>query len=323
MRSFPLLANATVALLVASGVAAAQEHWPQKPVRMIVPYAAGSGVDSAMRPVATALGAQLKQPVLVDNRAGAGGLVGTQALANAAPDGYTVAFGNIVTLAINPSFHSDLPYDPSRLAPVGLASGSQYVLIARPDFPASTFPELIAYARESPGKVFVGSPGHGSGGHLAAALIETETGTSFSMVPYKTGTQAVGDMLNGQLDVMIDNIVAVLPFINDKRVKPLAVTGLKRATTLPNVPTIHEDGLPDFEVLAWGGLVAPEGTPPELVEKLNTALRKALEDPAVIAMAENFSIDLMPSTPEEFTQLIQDETRRWAEVVRYTGVTAN
>ncbi|MCK9510380.1 MAG: tripartite tricarboxylate transporter substrate binding protein [Pigmentiphaga sp.] len=323
MRSFPLLAHAALALLVASGAATAQDNWPQKPIRLIVPYAAGSGVDSAMRPVATALGAQLQQPVLVDNRAGAGGLVGTQALANAAPDGYTVAFGNIVTLAINPSFHSDLPYDPSRLTPVGLASGSQYVLIARPDFPASTFPELIAYARENPGKVFVGSPGHGSGGHLAAALIETETGASFSMVPYKTGTQAVGDMLNGQLDVMIDNIVAVLPFINDQRVKPLAVTGLKRASTLPDVPTIHEDGLPGFEVLAWGGLVAPEGTPPELVDHLNAALRKALEDPAVIAMAENFSIDLMPSSPEEFTQLIQDETRRWAEVVRYTGVTAN
>lgn len=323
MRSFLLLAHAALALLVASEAATAQDNWPQKPIRLIVPYAAGSGVDSAVRPVATALGAQLKQPVLVDNRAGAGGLVGTQALANAAPDGYTVAWGNTVTLAINPSFRPDLPYDPSRLTPVGLISGSQYVLIARPDFPASTFPELIAYARENPGKVFVGSPGHGSGGHLAAALIETETGTSFSMVPYKTGTQAVGDMLNGQLDVMIDNIVGVLPFINDQRVKPLAVTGLKRVSTLPDVPTIHEDGLPNFEVLAWGGLIAPEGTPPQIVDQLNAALHKALEDPAILDMAENFSFDVMPSTSEEFTQLIQDETRRWAEVVRYTGVTAN
>src|SRR5690606_39017849 len=134
---------------------------------------------------AAALATELKQPVLVDNRAGAGGLVGMQALSRAEPDGYTVGFGNIVTLAINPSFHSELPYDPSHLTPIGLASGSQYVLIARPDFPASTIPELITYARENPGKVFVGSPGHGSGGHLAAALIETETGTSFSMVPYK------------------------------------------------------------------------------------------------------------------------------------------
>lgn len=321
LATLALALSSTLALT--STPALAQDDWPQKPIRLIVPYAAGSGVDSAVRPVAAALANQLDQPVLVDNRAGAGGIVGTQALAQAAPDGYTVAFGNIVTMAINPSFHSSLPYDPGKLTPVGLISGSQYVLIARPDFPASTFPELIEYAKANPQKVFVGSPGHGSGGHLLASLIETETGVSFNMVPYKTGTQAVGDMLNGQLDIMVDNIVGVLPFIQDQRVKALAVTGLQRATTLPEVPTIHEDGIPNFEVLAWGGLIAPEGTPPERVHRLNEALHAALQDPNVIATANNFSIDLMPSSPEEFSQMIQAETQRWAEVVRHTGVTAN
>ncbi|WP_423456085.1 Bug family tripartite tricarboxylate transporter substrate binding protein [Ottowia sp. VDI28] len=318
-----LILSRALAISLALTTTFALADWPERPVRMVVPYAAGSGVDVAMRPVADALARELGQPVVVDNRGGAGGLIGTQVVATAAPDGYTIGFGNVVTLAINRSFYTKLPYDPESLIPVGLAVGNPYVVIARNDFPASNFRELIAYARSNPGRVMMGSPGHGSAGHLAAAMIESATGISFSMVPYKTGYQGVGDMVNKQLDVMMENIAAVGPFVADKRVKALAVTSLTRAVSMPGVPTVDESGIQKYEILAWGGLVAPAGTPRPVVLKLNAALARAMQDPKVTAAHKALSIDAHQSTPEQFAELIQRETVRWGEMVKRTGVKAD
>ncbi|WP_088140828.1 Bug family tripartite tricarboxylate transporter substrate binding protein [Achromobacter xylosoxidans] len=328
MQIFPRRVGQAVslcfALLGAAGAGAAQADWPERPVKLIVPYVAGSGPDVVLRPIADALGRELGQPVIVDNRGGAGGIVGTQALAAAAPDGYTIGFGNLVTLAINKSMYSKLPYDPQRsLAPVSLAISNALVLIARNDFPASNVQGLVSYARQHPGKVSVGSLGVGSSAHLAGEMLKSETGTTMLHVPYKSGQQAVGDIVGGQLDVMIDNVAGVLPFIRSGQVKVLGATSLARVPVLSDVPTLDESGLKGFEVVSWGGIVAPAGTPKPIIDKLNRAIARALQDPAVLKLNETLSVDATPSTPEQFASLIASEIPRWGEMVKRSGASAD
>lgn len=309
-----------VAGLAAAAVGAWAEY-PERPLKFIVPYAAGSGVDVSMRPVADAMGRELGQAIAVDNRPSAGGIVGTQAVVTAAPDGYTVGYGNLVTLSINTAFFSKLPYAPAKdLVPIGLISSNAYVVIVRKDLPVRNLQELIAYGRAHPGQLSVGSPGIGSAGHLTGELLKAETGLDMVQVPYKTGTQAVGDMVNGQLDVTIENIAAVLPFVQQGRVKAIAVTSAKRASVLPEVATVAESGVPGFDVVAWGAMVAPAGTPRKVVDRLNAALRAALADPAVLRAYAALSVDALPSSPEELSALMKRETPRWAEAVRRAGV---
>ncbi len=318
--SFAWTRRAVVAALAAAALAASAQY-PERPVKFIVPYAAGSGVDVAMRPVADAMARELGQAMIVDNRPSAGGIVGTQALVSSANDGYTVGYGNLVTLSINPAFFSKLSYVPEKdLVPVGLISSNAYVLIVRKDLPVRSLQELVAYGREHPGKLSVGTPGIGSAGHLTGELLKTETGLTMVQVPYKTGTQAVADMVNGQLDVTIENISAVLPFVQQGRVKAIAVTSAKRAAVLPEVPTVAESGVPGFEVVAWGALMAPAGTSRKTVDRLNTALRAALVDPAVVRANAALSIEALPSSPEELSALMKREKPRWAEAVRRAGV---
>lgn len=311
--------------IAAAGLAAAAmgawAEYPERPLKFIVPYAAGSGVDVSMRPVADAMGRELGQAIAVDNRPSAGGIVGTQAVVTAAPDGYTVGYGNLVTLSINSAFFSKLPYAPAKdLVPIGLISSNAYVVIVRKDLPVRNLQELIAYGRAHPGQLSVGSPGIGSAGHLTGELLKAETGLAMVQVPYKTGTQAVGDMVNGQLDVTIENIAAVLPFVQQGRVKAIAVTSAKRASVLPEVATVAESGVPGFDVVAWGAMVAPAGTPRKVVDRLNTALRAALADPAVLRAYAALSVEALPSSPEELSALMKRETPRWAEAVRRAGV---
>lgn len=299
----------------------AKAEWPDKPIKMIVPYAAGSGVDVVTRPIAIAMGKALGQSVIVDNKPSAGGIVGTQALAVSAPDGYTFGFGNLVTLAINKSFFTKLPYNPEKdLQPVGGTFSNPYVLIARNNFPANNFKELIEYAKKNPGKVSFGTPGVGSAAHLAGEIINARNGLQLLHIPYRSGAQGVTDMVGGQLDLTIDNIAAVLPFIKDGRVKAIAVTSLKRLSSLPDVATMHESGMSNFEVVAWGGFVVPTGTPKPVIERLNSALHTALKDPAVVKLGQDFSMEIKLSSPEEFGELARTENQRWAAVVKAAGV---
>jgi tripartite-type tricarboxylate transporter receptor subunit TctC len=320
-RAWARSALAWTAGIAIAAAAHAQDAFPEKPLRFIVPYAAGSGVDVAVRPVADAMARELGQAVAVDNRPSAGGIVGTQAIVHAPADGYTFGYGNITTLAINSSFFNKLTYNAERdLAPIGLISSNAYVLVARKDLPANNFQELLEYGRKNPGKLSAGNPSIGGAGHLTGELLRAQTGLEMVSVAYKTGTQAVGDMVNGQLDVTIENISAVLPFIQSGQIKALAVTSAKRASVLPQVPTLAESGVPGFDVVAWGGLVAPAGAPKKAIQRLNAALRKALADPAVVRANAALSIEAMPSTPEEMTALMKRETPRWAEAVKRAGV---
>lgn len=317
-------AASSFALLVALCAGAAHAEWPERPIKLIVPYVAGSGPDVVLRPIADALGRELGQPVVIDNRGSAGGIVGTQLLATSPADGYTIGFGNLVTLAINKSMYSKLPYDPQRsLAPVSLAISNALVLVARNDFPANNIKELIAYAKQNPGKISVGSLGIGSSAHLAGELLKSETGTFMLHVPYKSGQQAVVDIAGGQLDVMVDNVAGVLPFIRSGQVKVLGATSLKRVPVLPDAPTVDESGLKGFEVVSWGGIVAPAGTPKPVIDKLNAAIAKSLQDPAVVKLNATLSVDATPSTPAQFASLIATEIPRWGAMVKRSGATAD
>lgn len=318
---FKSLRCALITLAVTMLSLSAKAEWPDKPIKLIVPYAAGSGVDVVTRPIAIAMGKALGQSVMIDNKPSAGGIVGTQALAVSAPDGYTFGFGNLVTLAINKSFFTKLPYDPEKdLQPVGGTFSNPYVLIARNNFPANNFKELIEFVKKNPGKVSFGSPGVGSAGQLAGETINARNGLQMVHVPYKSGTQAVTDMAGGQLDLAIDNIAGVLPFIKDGRVKAIAVTSLKRLSSLPDVVTMHESGMSDFEVVAWGGFVAPAGTPKPIIEKLTSALHIALKDPAVVRLGQDFNMEIKLSSAQEFGELTRAETKRWAAAVKAAGV---
>ncbi len=312
--------GALLGLLLAS-VGAWAEFPADRPLKFVVPYAAGSGVDVAVRPVADAMARELGQAIVVDNRPSAGGIIGTQAVVAAAPDGYTIGYSNLVTLSINTAFFSKLPYSPEKdLTPIGLISANAYVVIVRKDLPVNSFQELVAYGRKNPDRLSVGSPGIGSAGYLIGEMLKAETGLAMVQVPYKAGTQAVGDMINGQLDVTIENISAVLPFIQQGRIRALAVTSAKRASVLPELPTVAESGVPGFDVSAWGALVAPAGTPRKVVDRLNAALRSALAYPAVIKANAALSIEALPSSPEDLSALMKREKPRWAEAVRRAGV---
>lgn len=316
-----IISRYAATFMLAAMATVAHADYPTRVVKMVVPYAAGSGVDIAMRPIADAIARQLKAPVVVDNRAGAGGIVGTDAIAKAPPDGYTFGYANLATLAINKSYFRKLPYDPKAdLAPIGLAIANPYVIVVRREFPADTFEQLVEYSKANPGKITMGSPGPGSAGHLAGELIQSDKKITWLHVPYKTGTQAVTDMVGGQLDMLLENIVAVLPFIKDARVKTIAVTSARRSTSLPNVPTLEESGMKGFEVVAWGGFVAPKGTPTPILLKINEAVQKSLKDPAVIRAYDGLSVDSNPSTAEEFSTLIDKEIPRWASAVQRAGV---
>jgi tripartite-type tricarboxylate transporter receptor subunit TctC len=309
----------TAALAVAT--AASAQEWPTKPIRLIIPYAAGSGPDIAMRPVADRLGQILKQAVVVDNIAGAGGIVGSQTLARAKPDGYTFGFGNNITLAVNKSFFDKLPYDPEKdFEPVGLLFDNPYILVARPTLKAGTVQELIAYAKANPGKMnFASGTGIGSGSHLTGEMMKSQAGLDISHIPYKSGSQALSDVVNGSVDILFDNVNGVQQFIKNKQIKALAVTSARRLPQFPDIPTMAESGFPGFEAVAWGGIVAPAGTPPAVVQRMNAAIAEALKSPEVVRANATMALNPLASSPQEFTAFIGKESVKWARLVKASG----
>lgn len=316
-----VLSALVLLLALGPGPAQARGPWPDKPLRFIIPYAAGSGVDVSMRPVIDGMARQLGQAVAVDNRPSAGGIIGSQLVARAPADGYTLGYGNIVTLSLNPSIFARLPYDPARdFATVGLISRNAYVLVARRQLPAGSFQQLVAHSKAAARPLSLGTSGVGSISQLAGDMLRAEAGLASEPVPYKSGVQMVGDMVNGQLDIALDNIAAVLPFIRDGQVRAIAVTSAERVSVLPEVPTLAESGVPGFDVVAWGGVVAPRQTPAAVIDRLNAALRAALTDPAVIRANEALSLQALPSSPQQMQELAQRETRRWADAARRAGI---
>jgi len=318
MLAFPGMnrcALVAAAALVASS--ALGEVYPSKPIRLIVPFAAGGGNDNVARLVGKRLGETLGQPVVVDNRPGAGGVVGAELAAKAPPDGYTLFLGGVGSHAINPNLIERLPYDPIRdFAPVELLAQAPLVLVVHPSVPARDVAELVAYARRNPGKLNFASNGNGSSSQLAAVMFESMAGIEMVHVPYKGLSPALTDLLSGRVQLMFSSVVAIVPHVKAGKVRGLATTGAKRLALLPELPTIAESGFPGYEASSWYGILAPAGTPREIVTKLNVDLSKALEQPEVRSSLLAEGAEPAGGTPEQFAAHIRAEKERLGKIIR-------
>ncbi len=307
--------------LAAPFTAWAQDSFPSKPLRLVVPYPPGGGADIFARTLGQQLSIELGQPIVVDNKAGANGIIGTDQVAKAAPDGYTLVMGNIGPNAINQALYPTLPYDCIKdFAPVALTGYTTHILAANTKLPVSNVGDLIALAKQKPGSLTYASSGIGGSPHLAGELFMLMTGTKFVHVPYKGASPGNADLVAGQVDFTFNTLPPLLQFAKSGRIKPLAVTGRKRASSLPDVPTIEESGVKGYDVTTWYGILAPAGTPPAVVSKLNAAIVKSLKTPEVARKLHEQGYDT--STPEEFATLIRDEVGKWKHVVKEANVKA-
>ena len=315
------LRGRTLAAVAIAGMALAAhaQDYPARPIRVIVPFSPGGAVDGPMRIVAQELGKRLNQQVVVENKPGAGATLGTEIVAKAAPDGYTLLLAS-QTNAISASLYKTLTYDPIEdFAPISLIGREPGVLVVHPSLPAKTFAELLAYAKERPGKLDYASSGNGSGQHLFMALLLTSTGMQMNHIPYKGSGQATADLLGGQVLVSIPGTAGMVGHIKAGKLRALAVTGAQRSPQLPDVPTVMESGVPNYEAYVWLGLLAPKGTPQPIIDKLHRELIQALATTEVKTYMSNSGIELVGSTPAEFNRFFRAEKDLWAKVVRDTG----
>lgn len=300
-------------------VALAQTSWPSRPIRLVVPSAAGGAPDIICRLLATELGPLLGQPLVIENKPGAGGAIGMSEVSRAAPDGHTIGYGNVVTLAINRSLYSRLPYDPDALTGVALLGSVYNALVVRNELPVRSVEGLIAYARARPGRLTMGSAGNGTTGHLGGELFKSLTGTFITHVPYRGSPQAITDLMAGQTDLMFDNLSSIGSHIRADRVRALGVSGPQRSALFPDLPTIKEAGVPGYETTAWGGIVGPAGLPQAIVIRLNAAINQVLEMPAVKEKYAQMAFETVIAPPDRLMAMARDESPRWAEVIRRSG----
>lgn len=306
--------------LLASPFTHAQAAWPDRPVRLIVPSAAGGSPDILCRYLASELAKRLGQPVVVENRPGAAGNIGIQAVARSEPDGYTVGYGNIATLAINRALFADLPYNVERdLIPVVAATTTSNLLVVNRDLPVKNVAELIAYAKAHPGKLTMASAGNGTTSHLGGELFKTTEKIDVLHVPYRGSPQAIQDVIGGSVQLMFDNLPSILPSVNAGSVRALAVTATTRSPLAPAVPTMQEAGVAGYEMQAWGGFVLPAGTPQPVVQRLNQEFNTLLADDAVKKKLGELAFETIGGSQEDFRALIDRETRKWAVVVKESG----
>lgn len=296
----------------------ANTDYPNRPVRIVVPFAPGGGGDFIVRTWSERLAQVLKQPVVVENRGGAGTVTGTEYVARAAPDGYTLLFTS-TALATNPTLIPGLRYrTPEDFAPVGLVITYPFVLAARSDFPHNTVPELIAFASKNPDKVSISNSGEGSGSALAATLFREATGVQMLTVSYKGAGPAIADVAAGHVDLTFTGMSQVKPFLDGKKVKVLGTSGLNRMASAKQVKTIAEQGVPGFNSVVWWGMLAPAGTPKDVIAKLNAALKTTLADPAIVERLAVIDGEVEVSTPDAFEKLIRDELTRWGRLLKPT-----
>jgi tripartite-type tricarboxylate transporter receptor subunit TctC len=311
--------NRIVSGLAASllATAALAQSYPAKPIRLIIPFAAGGGNDNVARLVGKSLSDSMGQQLVIDNRPGAGGVLGAELAAKAAPDGYTLFMGGVGSHAVNPNLNANLPYDPIRdFAPVALLASAPLVLVVHPSVPAGSFKAFVALARARPGQLNYASNGNGSSSHLAAVMFDSMTGTDMVHVPYKGLSPALTDLLSGRVQLMFSSVVAILPHIRAGKLRGLAVTGAKRMPSMPDLPTIAESGLPGYEASSWYGVLAPAGTPREIVVKLNAEFVKALAQPEVRTSLLADGAEPIGGTPEQFAAYIISEKERMGKLIR-------
>ena len=294
--------------------------YPDRPLRYVLPSAAGGGPDVAARVVMAELSRQTAQQVIVDNRPGASGLVGTEIIARATPDGYTIGHGNINTMAINRSVLPKLPYDVDRdLQAVALMYNSPNLLAVTLSLPVKSVQELIDYAKKNPDKLIFASTGNGSSVHVGMELFKLMTGTQMVHVPYKAATVAITDLTAGRVHLMADNIQSIGSHVKAGRLRGLAVTSAKRVPAFAELPTVAEAGVPGFDVSAWAGVIVPTGVPRPIIVRLNAEINKALAAPAVREKLPEFGLEIVGGTPEQFAGHIKTEAAKWADVVRRSG----
>jgi tripartite-type tricarboxylate transporter receptor subunit TctC len=317
----------SAALLLAAGLAAAgtahADVYPSKPIRFVVAFPPGGGTDIIARSIAQKLAERLSQQVIVDNRPGAGGNIGTDIVAKSAPDGYTMLMGSAGPLAINASLFASMPFDPQRdLAPVTLAASTPNVLVVNPSLKVTTVTELIALAKANPGRINFASSGFGTPAHLAGELFNSMAGVKLVHVPYKGASPALADLLGGQVQLMFSTMPPALPHVKDGKLRALAVTSLKRSPAASELPTMDEAALPGFEANTWHGVVLPAGAQAEVVTRLNREIVAILHLPDVVERLSAQGAEPVGSTPEEFAAYIRSETVKWAKVVRASGAKA-
>src|SRR5436190_9664444 len=311
-----------VATLVFCAAATAfAQPYPSKPIHLIVPFPPGGGNDTVARALAQQLGPDLGQPVVIDNRPGAGGSVGAELAARAPADGYTLFLAGVGSHAVNPNLHAKLPYDAVKdFAPITLVASAPSVLVVNPGVPARTIDEFTAFARANPGKLNYASNGNGSAAQLAAAMYESMAGVKMVHVPYKGIAPAMTDLMSGEVQLMFGTIVALVPHIQSGKLRALAVTSTKRSALLPEVPTLAESGLPEYQAGSWYGILAPAGTPREVIERLHGAIVKALRQPDVAKRLAAEGAEVIGSTPDEFGAHLKAEIARVGKVVRAAGI---
>ncbi|NML16749.1 tripartite tricarboxylate transporter substrate binding protein [Azohydromonas sp. G-1-1-14] len=300
----------------------AGESYPSKPIKLIVPFPSGGGGDTLARLVMTKVAKELGQTIVVENIAGAGGNVGSQAAARAPSDGYTLLYGTNGTFAINHALYKRTGFDPLRdFQPVSGLSKIAALVTVRPEMNVSTFQELLARLKSNPGKYTYASAGNGTTSHLATELLKSSAGVSMVHVPYRGGAPAISDLLGGQVDVMIDVMPNTGPQVQSGRLRALAVTTAQRLPNMPNVPTIAESGVPGFDVSAWDGIFVPTGTPAAVVAKIQSAIRKVLDDEETRQQLQERGAVTSPTTPEEMSRFVKTEMDRWGAVVKRSGAT--
>jgi tripartite-type tricarboxylate transporter receptor subunit TctC len=303
--------------LVVPAWAQAQDKFPSKAITWICPYAAGGNADSRSRQVAKAMTTVLGQPIIIDNKAGAGGNIGTEAIARGKPDGYTLGMGNFAPLAVNQALFKKLNFDPQNdLTPICLIERGPLILMVRNDSPFKTVKDIVAAAKAEPGKLSYASGGIGGSHHLSGALFEHSAGIDMIHAPYKSGSAGATDLMGGQVQMMFEQMYTAMPSIKAGRLRALAITSKNRSPLAPDIPTMGEQGFPAVEVMNWQGLIGPKGMSPELIKQLNAACNKALQDPDVKEKILSQGNELGGGTPEQFAALIKSEAPRWAKVVR-------
>ena len=298
---------------------AGAQPYPNKPVRIINPFSPGGSLDQVARALAKHMSAELGQSVLVDNRPGAGGSIGIEAVAKAPPDGYTLLIIQS-SITINPSLQAKVPYDPIKdFAPISKATEYMFFLVAHPSVPVKSVKELIALDKRRSGMITYASVGVGSGTHLSGELFNFMAGTKLTHVPYKGTGQAMPDLLGGHVAIMFGS-TSVVPHAKAGKLVPLGVTGVARSRALPQTPTVAESGLPGYEVTSWNALFAPAGTPEAIIKRLNGLVREALVQPDVVAMMQKQDLEVVPGTPDELGKLMRAELAKWAKVIRAAGM---
>jgi tripartite-type tricarboxylate transporter receptor subunit TctC len=314
-------------LMTAAGFAAAAplaaQGYPAKPVRVINPFAPGGGLDLALRPVLQKMSESVKQSFVVESRAGAAGIIGTEVVAKSPPDGYTLVGATTGTITINPSTYAKLPFDPVRdLAPITSVGSAPFLLVTHPSLAVNNIGELVALAKRRPRELTLGSPGYGGINHVAGEYFAQLTGASFTHVPFKGSTPMLTDIMGGHVMLAFDSMQATLPHIRAGKLKARGIAAEKRSPIAPEIPTVQEAGGPAMLVSSWYGLLAPAGTPREFILKLHAEVVKALATPDVVERFQAGGLEPVGSTPDQFAEVIREDTGRWAKVVRAANIRA-